>query len=94
MAAGDAVNGNSFPVSGRDLIVAYNSGASPYTITITSAPDYDGRTLDIAAYSIPGSGHALFGPFLLDGWRQSDGKIYFMVSSASVLVGAFRVPGV
>ena len=90
----DASNGNSVPVSGRDLLMLWNSGASGYTVTITSAPDYDGRTSDIAAYSLAQNDHVFFGPLLLDGWRQADGNIYLTSNSALLKVAVLRVPGV
>lgn len=43
----DTSNGNSFLSSGRDLLIMYNSGGSPYTVVISSAPDPDGRFADV-----------------------------------------------
>ena len=90
----DNTNGNSVPVSGRDLIVVWNPDASAHTVTITSAPDYDGRTSDIAAYSLAQNDHVFFGPLLLDGWRHADGNIYLTSNSALLKVAVLRVPGV
>jgi len=33
--AADITNFNSFAMSGKDIVLAWNTGASPYTITIT-----------------------------------------------------------
>jgi len=81
--AADASNLNQFVASGDDLIIAWNSGASPYTITITSVVDEKKRTGDITAYSLAAGDIAAF-RIKNDGWRQSDGYIYLQASNASV----------
>ncbi len=88
--AGDASNGNQFVMSGGEIIIAKNSGASARTITITSAPDNLGRTKDITTYSIGAGETAIFGPFQAYGWRQSNGKGYIDVSNAEVLLSVYR----
>lgn len=73
--------------TGKVLILAHNSGASPHTVTITSTPDHLGRTGDLTAYSIGAGEYAVFGPFKLEGWVQTDGKLYFEANHAEVLFG-------
>jgi hypothetical protein len=47
-AAADVANGNQVEASGKGLLIAWNSGASPYYITINSAPDpLTGREGDV-----------------------------------------------
>lgn len=82
--AADATNKEQFTASGNDLLVAYNSGASPRTITITSVADEKGRTGDITTYSLAAGEFAVFGPLKKAGWMQSDGKIYMEASHAEV----------
>lgn len=84
MTAADASNKQQVVHSGKVLVVAHNTGASAYTITITSTVDYAGRTGDVSAYSLGAGEYAVFGPFDLDGWVQTDGKLYFEASNASV----------
>jgi hypothetical protein len=93
MQAGDVANMNQFTAGGNDLIIAQNSGAAPYTITITSSPDRFGRTKDITNYSLATGAIAAFGPIYPDGWIQSDGKIYLSVSNASVKIAVLALPG-
>lgn len=92
MVAGDAVNGNDFVSSGDEQIILNNTGASPYTVTITSVADSLGRTKDITTYSIAVDGIAVFGPFPAHGWKNSSNKITFTVSNAAVYVGVMRLP--
>ncbi len=59
-AAADQANGNAFPFSGREIILLQNSGVSPATVTLASAPDTYGRTKDIATYSLSAGEFAAF----------------------------------
>jgi hypothetical protein len=93
MAAANVADMNQFTFGGEDLIVAHNTGGSPYTLTISSVADPYGRTQDITTYSIPAGEYAVFGPFKAPGWLQSDGKIYLAASNASVLLGVVKLPG-
>ena len=72
------------PCTGRELIVARNSGASSRTITIEGVPIY-GRDGDITAESIAAGAVKVFGPFNRKGFRQTDGMIYFEANNAEVL---------
>jgi hypothetical protein len=91
----DNVNGNSFPFTGREVIVFQNSNAGgAQTVTLASAPDAQGRTGDIAAYSIAASGFAFFYPGTGNpvGWRQSDGNVYIDCNAATVKAIILRLP--
>ncbi len=87
MTAADAANKQLAAHSGKVLIVAHNSGAGANTVTITSTVDSNGRTGDITAYSMGAGEYAVFGPFDLDGWVQTDWKLYFEASNAEVFFG-------
>ncbi len=93
MTAADVANLNSFVANGNDLVIAENTGATPYTITITSAPDPYGRTADIATESIAAGAIRIYGPFPLAGWQQSDGSIYLQASNVAVKFGVVKLPG-
>lgn len=93
MTAADVANMNQVTFGGEDLVIAHNTGGSPYTLTITSVADPFGRTQDITTYSIPAGEYAIFGPFKAAGWLQSDGKLYLAASNASVLLGVVKLPG-
>lgn len=79
----DPVNKEQFAPSGDDLVIAHNTGASPYTITFTSAADEFKRTGDVSAYSL-GVGELAFFRFKKPGWLQTDGNIYIEASNAAV----------
>ena len=92
MTAADVANGNQFVPTGNELVIAHNSGASPYTVTITSVAAGNNRTGDIATYSLAAGDYAVFGPFRREGWLQSDGYIYLSASNASVTFGIITLP--
>ncbi len=83
--AADVANKNQFLPTGKEIILARNSGAAPYTVTINSTADQHNRTGDITTYSIGIGETAIFGIVPLDGWRQSDGFIYLEASNVAVL---------
>ena len=45
--AADTSAGNSFLSSGRDLLIIYNSDGSAHDVTLHSAPDDEGRSVDV-----------------------------------------------
>lgn len=90
--AGDAVNGNAFAFTGRELILVRNTGAGAATFTFDSVPDSFGREGDIAAYSLGAGEFAAFAATKLPGWRQSDGKFHLDVSSADIAFAILRLP--
>ncbi len=92
MAAADVANGNQWACSGNDLLVAHNTGASAYTVTVTSVADpITNRTGNITTYSLAAGDYAVFGPFGAVGWQQSDGYIYVDASNASVKLGVVQL---
>ncbi|MBW2084435.1 MAG: hypothetical protein JRI54_00165 [Deltaproteobacteria bacterium] len=92
LAAADVTNKNEFVSTGKELVVAQNTGASSGTVTINSTADPYGRTEDITDYSIDAGGIAIFGPFPTLGWQQSDGKIYLEASTADIKFGVIVLP--
>ena len=90
--AADTSNLNEFVFTGKEVLLVTNSGASPYTVTFTSAPDEHGRTDDVAAYSVPaGETHAFSFRQGAAGWLQSDGHVYFQGSNAALLFAILTV---
>jgi hypothetical protein len=93
MTAADTSNKEQFVATGKDLIVAHNTGASAYTVTITSVADgRNRRTGDITSYSIGAGEYAAFGPFEKAGWMQTDGKIYLEANNTAVKFGVVALP--
>lgn len=91
--AGD-VGGDTFVCTGRELLIAFNSGGAPYTINITSVNDEKGRAGDIASYSIGAGEYASFGVGLTNskGWKNSSGQIAVSVENAAVKWAVLRLP--
>jgi hypothetical protein len=93
LQAADVSNKNSFVCGPNDIVIAQNSGASPYTVTITSAADpLTGRSGDITTYSLAAGEIAVFGPFKAPGWMQTDGSIYLEASNAAVKFSPVTIP--
>lgn len=94
LLAADTTNKEKFQVTGKEILVAYNSnaGSTARTVTITSVADEKGRTGDITTYSIAARKLFAFGPAQLAGWQQSDGYVYVEASDAEVLWGVLRLP--
>lgn len=90
--AADPVNKEQVTVTGRELILIRNTGAGAATWTATSTDDPHGRTDDITAESIAAGEIRLFGPVAMSGWRQTDGKLYFEASAATVTFAVIRLP--
>jgi len=90
--AADPANDEQVVITGRQIVVARNSGAGAHTITFTSTNDPFNRTGNIAAYSLGAGELAAFGPFDLTGWRQTDGRLYFEASDAEVIFSVITIP--
>ena len=87
--------GDTFTVTGREILLAWNSGASPRTFTITSVADEKGRTGDITAYAIATGEFAYFPGGLLAGsagWKNSQGVITITPSHAEVKWAVLKLP--
>lgn len=92
MTAADTVNKEQFVSTGKELVIAHNTGGSPYTVTITSVADEYGRSGDITAYSVAAGAIAAFGPFPVHGWRQSNDNIYLEANNTAVKFGVIVLP--
>jgi hypothetical protein len=90
--AADTSNGNKVALTGKELILVQNSGASAYTVTVTSAPDSLGRTKDITADSIPAGGFKVYGVPQVEGWRQTDGTLSLDANNAAIKFCVVRLP--
>ncbi len=90
--AADPANKNQVTLTGKELLIAFNSGAAPHTITITSVPDEKNRTGDITAFSIAAGKYYIFGPVALAGWQQTDGRLYFEADHAEIKFAIITVP--
>lgn len=94
LAASTAATTDAFTCTGRDILVAFNSGSVPYTMTITSQVDEKHRTEDITDYSLAAGDYAAFGVGLTNGkgWMDSSKKITITTSNILVKVAVLRLP--
>lgn len=94
LAAGDAVNGNYFEHTGREIIVVKNANASSpgvsRTVTLVSVNDPYGRTEDIAEVLAAGD-IKVYGPFPILGWRQTDYRFYINVDSSDLQISVLEL---
>ena len=86
LTAADVANKNQFLPGGNDVVVMQNSGAAPYTVTLTTAPDAQNRTGDISTYSLAAGDIACI-VIKTAGWVQADGFVYLEASNAAVKFG-------
>lgn len=90
--AADVSNGNQFTLSGDEIVLVHNNDVGAQTITVTSSPDPYGRSADIDAVSIPAGEYRVLQRFPVDGWQQSDGKLYIDASDADVRFAVIKLP--
>lgn len=90
MTAADVANLNQTQHTGAEVLIVRNTGASPYNFTITSVPDELGRTEDVVD-SIAASEIRFYGPIPVEGFRQSDGMLYFQGANAALTIGIVRL---
>lgn len=87
MTAANTTDKNQFVCSGDDLLIVQNSGATPYTVTITSVADpRTGRVGDVTALSLAAGEIRVFRLSAI-GWKQTDGYVYLEANNASVKFG-------
>jgi hypothetical protein len=91
MEAADPSNKNKVPHTGDILLIAHNTGGSAQLVSVTSVDDAYGRQEDIDEYSVGAGEYAVFGPFKVQGWIQSDGQLYFEADSADVKFGVVKL---
>lgn len=92
MTAADISNQNRFPLTGREIVIAWNSGVSSRTVTITSVDDAYGRQEHITAESIAAGAIRVYGCGLaIEGWQQTDGNLYLEANNAEVKFGILKL---
>jgi len=87
--AADVANFNSIVLTGNEVVIAVNTDTATHTVSITSAPDAEGRTGDITADVVPVavgglSGFRIYQRFPLTGYLQTDGNLYLQANSALI----------
>jgi hypothetical protein len=87
--------GDTITITGREIVLAWNSGASPYTVGVTSQIDGQNRTGDISAYSLAAGEFAYVSAGLTNapGWKnQSTGLLTITPSNAAVKWAVLQLP--
>lgn len=88
----DNVNFDQFALTGRELILINNTSGGALTVTLTSAPDPQGRTADITTYSVGAGLYSAFWVGKIDGWNQA-GQFFMTSSAATMKYAIFRIIG-
>lgn len=92
MTAANTTDKEQFALTGREVILIHNTGASSRTYTITSVADpFTGRSGDVSAVSIAAGAIHCIGPMGPDGWRQTDGNLYLEANNAEVKFGVYTL---
>jgi hypothetical protein len=92
MTAADAANFEEVAHTGRQVILYRNSGATPRIVTVSSvAHSQVPRTGDFSDTVAAGEMH-VSPMFPVDGWRQTNGKLYFSGAHAEVLFSVITIP--
>lgn len=89
--AANVTDKEEFALTGKEIVIARNSGASARTVTIESVA-VNGREGDITADSIAAGATHVYGPFEIQGWRQADGNLYLEANNAEVLFAVLVLP--
>lgn len=89
--AGIAADKEEVQLTGKEIVHIRNSGATGRLVTFTSAADAQGRTGDVSD-TIAAGKDAFYGPFSINGWQQSGGKLHFEVAHAECLITVLRLP--
>ena len=90
-AGADFADGAGFTLTGKEVLIAYNPEATPYTVTVESVVDSYNRLGNITTYSVGAGEYAVFPQFPTDGWRQSSGRLHFAASNALVQFAVLRL---
>lgn len=96
MTAADTSNQNRVTLTGKEIVIAHNTGASTRTVTFTSVADRFGRTNDISAENILAGEIKVYGPGLaIEGWNSVDAAVtylYLEANHAEVKFGVLVIP--
>jgi hypothetical protein len=95
--AGDSGNNNYVPiVNGKTVVLAFNvHTTTPFSLSIISVADAQGRTGDITTYAIAAQTISSFGPFSSTplGWNNvSPAGLYLNPTSSNVKFAVLTLP--
>lgn len=87
--------GDTVTITGREIVLGWNSGASPYTVGVTSQVDGQNRTGDISGYSLVAGDIVYLSAGLTNspGWKnQSTGLLTITPSNAAIKWAVLQLP--
>lgn len=85
--------GDTVALTGREILLVWNSGATPRTFTVNSQPDPYGREADIVAQSLAAGEFAVLGPIPLTGWANSTKQLELLSSHAEIKYAVITLAG-
>ena len=88
--AADATNFEEVASTGREIVIAYNSGATARLVTIESVADAHQRTGDLTE-TVAAGNVGIFGVMQLEGFRSA-GMLNFRAAHADVKFIVLRLP--
>lgn len=88
------VDGNSFPLTGKELLLVRNDegAAAAKTVTVESVACEHGRTGDINAQSIADTKVYVMPFFKSDGWLQTDRSVHVVAEDDNIKLAVLRLP--
>lgn len=82
--AADPTNKEKLFLTGREILVVFNSDSGAHNVIITSvAHPVTGRAGTVTL-SVGAGAYKMIGPFALEGWAQSDNYLYFEAADATI----------
>lgn len=90
----DATDENNFVLTGREIVILYNTHAdTAKAFDIDSARCSHGRSNPVSAFSLdPVSAEMVAFAPEIEGWRQTDGKVWIDPESTDVKILVLRLP--
>ncbi len=81
---------NSFPFTGREIIIVRNDNAATKNVILTAVTDPYQRSVDVTK-AILTTEYAIFLVSDITGWIQSDGSFYLEGDDAQLFVAVVRL---
>jgi hypothetical protein len=89
-----SAGGDSFPNTGREILIVKNADASPHTVTIQTPQTVDGLAVAERAVVVTNATSQMMGPFPIGTYSDTGGNVnitYDAVTSVTVLVVKVQV---
>lgn len=87
--AGDPVNGDSFLITGNEILLVQNTDSVAHNYTALGTEDHIGRTGNLV-YTVPAGSLSAVEFTVLEGWVQPDGFVYLNPSDTHIRFAVLR----